>query len=217
MMSTWTVTKDKILALSEVQAVVADLKRKGRRSVNTRMNLVIFRLATGAGLRASELTRLTLDNVRVGSDKPTIRVPKIVGKGHKARVIPLTFDQGTLDDIRAWKEHRIQLGAAGNDLFICSRNGTQIDRRNARKRFKAACRVLGRERQAEVTIHHGRHTFISHALHNRFNPVAVRDAAGHSSLAITSIYAHLIDDADGKVGNMYDKPKIATSVKPANV
>jgi len=66
-----------------------------------------------------------------------------------------------------------------------------------------SCKVLGRERQAELTIHDGRHSFVSHALHGGRSIVEVRAAAGHSSLATTSIYAHLVD-TDDKVGNLFD-------------
>ena len=200
-MPTWAVTREKVLSRNEILAVLADLTRRGRRSPNSRMNRILFRLATCCGLRASELTGLTLDNIRVASTKPSIRVPKSIGKGKKARVVPLTFDQGTLDDLRAWKAHREAQGASGDDLFIVSRTGKAIDRRNARKRFKACCRCLGAERQAELTIHHGRHTFISHALHGGRSIVEVKEAAGHSSLATTSVYAHLVGDDDEQVGN----------------
>ncbi len=202
-MSTWTVTRSKILSLEEIKAVIADLKRRGRRSENSRRNLVLFRLATCCGLRASELTRLTLDNVRVSSTSPSIRVPKSIGKGGKARVVPLTFDQGTLDDLRAWKQSRLSQGATGSDLFLVARTGKAIDRKNARRRYKACCRVLGNERQREVTIHHGRHSFVSHALHRGISPVVVKEAAGHASLATTSIYAHLVDDHDGTIGSLF--------------
>src|SRR4029079_519385 len=39
-----------------------------------------------------------------------------------------------------------------------------LPRHTLRKRYRTACRVLGRERLESLTIHHGRHTFISHAL-----------------------------------------------------
>lgn len=201
-MSGWQVTREKVLTRDEILAVLADLTRKARRSPNTRQNLILFRLATCCGLRASELTGLTLDNVRVDSSRPHIRVPKTIAKGRKARIVPLTFDAATLADIRDWKALRIIQGATGADLFLVTRTGQRIDRRNARKRFKAACRVLGRERVAELTIHHGRHSFISHALHGGRSVVEVQQAAGHSSLATTTRYAHLLAD-DGKVGNLF--------------
>jgi integrase len=206
-MPSWKLTRDKVLTIDEIRRVLADLHRKAARATNTKMNLTLFRLATCCGLRASELCGLVLDDVRVASDRPTLRVPKAIAKGHKARIVPLTFDQGTLDDLRAWKVFRQSQGAQGSDLFLCSQHkdshSRKIDRRNARMRFKAACKCLGSERQAQLTIHHGRHSFISHALHGNKSIVEVRDAAGHSSLATTSIYAHLVSDDDGKVGNLF--------------
>lgn len=69
------------------------------------------------------------------------------------------------------------------------------------------CRMLGTERQQELTIHTGRHSFVSHALAgpNARSLAEVRDAAGHSSLAITSIYTHVATDDDGDdVGDLFD-------------
>ncbi|REK16515.1 MAG: site-specific integrase [Planctomycetota bacterium] len=206
-MASWRLRREMILTIGEIRRVLEDLHRKSARSVNSRMNLVIFRLSACCGLRASELCGLALDDVRVASDRPTIRVPKAIAKGKKARVVPLTFDAGTLNDLRAWKIFRQSQGARGSDLFVCSQHrdtlGHKIDRRNARMRFKVACKCLGGERQSQLTIHHGRHSFISHALHGKKSIVEVRDAAGHASLATTSLYAHLVSDDDDTIGNLF--------------
>lgn len=200
----WTVTREKTLSMDEIRQVVADLRRRGRRSINSQMNLTLFRLATCAGLRASELCGLTLNDVRVSSGRPSIYVPKHVAKGGKHRTVPLTWDQSTLDDVRAWKAQRMAQGATGADLFLCSRTGTQLDRRNARMRFKACCRVLGPERVDQLTIHFGRHSFVSHALHGGRSINEVRAAAGHSNIGTTSLYTHIVGDDDGVVGNLFD-------------
>jgi integrase/recombinase XerD len=206
-MSTWTVDRSKILQPDEMARVLTELRRKARRSVNTRTNLVVFRLAACCGLRASEIAGLTVGDVQVDNSRPSIRIRREIGKGHKARKVPLTWDAGTLADLVEWKRFRREQGAADDDRFVCSQHcdslGNPLDRRNLRKRFRVSCKVLGRERQAELTIHDGRHSFVSHALHGGRSVVEVRAAAGHSSLATTSIYAHLVD-TDDKVGNLFD-------------
>lgn len=206
-MSTWTVDRSKILQPDEMARVLTELRRKARRSVNTRTNLVVFRLAACCGLRASEIAGLILADVQIDNSRPSIRIRREIGKGHKPRKVPLTWDAGTLADLVEWKRFRRDQGAADDDRFVCSQHcdalGNALDRRNLRKRFKASCKVLGRERQAELTIHDGRHSFVSHALHGGRSVVEVRAAAGHSSLATTSIYAHLVD-TDDKVGNLFD-------------
>jgi integrase/recombinase XerD len=206
-MSTWTVDRSKILQPDEMGLILTELRRKARRSVNTRTNLVVFRLAACCGLRASEIAGLILADVQVDNSRPSIRVRREIGKGHKPRKVPLTWDAGTLADLVEWKRFRRDQGAADDDRFVCSQHcdslGNPLDRRNLRKRFRVSCKVLGRERQAELTIHDGRHSFVSHALHGGRSVVEVRAAAGHSSLATTSIYAHLVD-TDDKVGNLFD-------------
>ncbi len=204
----WMLDRTMILQPGEFKTVLAELNRKSRRSTNTKMNKVIFRLTACAGLRASEVSKIALDDVLVDVASPYLRIRKTVGKGHKARKVPLTWDAGTLADIREWKAFRLSQGATGHDYFVCSQHadafGHRLDRQNLRKRFKAACKVLGAERVATVTIHHGRHTFISLALHQGRNVVQVQHAAGHSSLGTTSRYAHLVDDEEGIVGNTFD-------------
>jgi integrase/recombinase XerD len=202
-MTTWTVDRSKILQPDEIRQVLTDLNRKARRSLNTRLNRVVFRLATCCGLRASEIGAIKLADVQVDNSRPSIRIRREVGKGHKARKVPLTWDAGTLADLREWKQFRIEQGATDADLFVCSQHrdslGHQLDRRNLRKRFQLCCKCLKRP----VTIHDGRHSFISHALHGGRSVVEVQAAAGHSSLATTTIYSHLIDDGDETVGNLF--------------
>lgn len=72
-----------------------------------------------------------------------------------------------------------------------------FSRQTMRKTFLTACRVLGAERLRSLTIHHGRHTFISHALPGGKILAEVRDAAGHSNVSITSGYLDVaVDDSD---------------------
>ena len=206
-MSNWIVDRSKILQPDEIALVLSDLRRKARRSTNSRMNMTIFRLATCCGLRASEIGGLALSDVQVDNSRPSIRIRREIGKGRKPRKVPLTWDAGTLADLVEWKRFRREQGAADDDRFVCSQHcdalGNPLDRRNLRKRFKATCKALGRERQAGLTIHDGRHSFVSHALHGGRSIVEVRAAAGHASLATTSIFAHLVD-TDDTVGNLFD-------------
>ena len=91
-------------------------------------------------------------------------------------------------------------GARGGDPFVCSvlahRRGQPIQRAAIRRRFLSACKVLGLARLRTLTIHHGRHTFISHALAGGRTLAEVRAAAGHSNVAITSGYLHVVVDEE---------------------
>ena len=115
--------------------------------------------------------------------------------------MPLWWDQGTLDDLTSWKVERQGQGSKQSDCLVCAQSkaafGNPLDRRNIRARFISSCGILGRARQAELTIHHGRHSFCSHALAGGRNLAEVRDAAGHANIATTSVYTHVVRDDDG--------------------
>ena len=219
----WSVSDSKILKRGEIATVLSELHRKSSRSVNTRQTLIVFRLTCCCGLRVSEACGLRLRDVRVNVDRPYLRIPKSEAKGKKtktvngrkvkvgngatARQIPLWWDQGTLDDLRAWKREREQQGASASDYFVCAQQngafGKRLDRRNARNRFIVACRALGPARVAEITIHHGRHSFISHALAGGRSLAEVAAAAGHANITITAIYTHVAVDDDGRIGSLF--------------
>jgi len=203
-----TLDPTKILSRRELVAVLTDLNRKAPRSRNTRLNLVIFRLACCCGLRASEIARLQMADVLVDLLRPHLRIRNGAAKGGRPRTVPLWWDAGTLADLTAWKQERLRQGAGAAEAFVASQRpgrtaGRPLSRHTLRKRFRTACKVLGRERLASLTIHHGRHTFISHALAGGRTLAEVRDAAGHSNVSITSIYLHVAVEDDLAVGDLF--------------
>ena len=197
----------KILTRRELAAVLNDLKRKATRSKNTRLNLALFRLACCCGLRASEIANLQVGDVRTEFARPHIRIRNGAAKGGRSRIVPLWWDAGTLEDLAAWKAERLRFGAEAAEPFLASlRPGRALkpfSRHTLRKRFRTACKVLGAVRLGTLTIHHGRHTFISHALAGGRSLAEVRDAAGHANVSITSGYLHVAVDDETAVGNLF--------------
>ena len=207
-LSTKSIDRTRILLRCEIVDVLTELARKGRRAVNSRQNRVIFRLATCAGLRVSEVVGLSMSNVVCGSKRPHIAVPSAIAKRHKARKVPLWWDGATLADIDAWRRERLDQGAKPGDPFVCvqskNKQGKRLSVRNAQARFKAAIKVLGKERVNGISIHAGRHSFCSHALAGGRSLAEVRDACGHASISTTSIYLHVPPDDDDEPGNLFD-------------
>jgi len=205
--TTWTVDAVKILTRRELACVLDDLALRASRSEGTRMNRAIFRLACCCGLRVSEIAALRLTDVFVGAGRPHLRIRPEGAKGNRPRVVPLWWDAATLDDLAAWKREREEHGARPDDHVVCclwpSRYGQPLIRHTIRERFRTACKPLGLERLRNLTIHHGRHTFISHALAGGRTLAEVRMAAGHSSLVTTSIYLHIAVDDDATPGNLF--------------
>jgi integrase len=225
--SRWYIDSSQILSRNEIALVLDDLKRKGRRSVNSRLNMIIFRLAVCCGCRASEIGGLKLQDVKLTIDKPYLYLSKAIAKGRKARKVPLWWDRGNLEDLIQWKAERQRQGAQAGDYFVCAqyahKHGNKLGRDGIRNRFLTACKVLGKERlilgrdtfseqsgkcgqfyYKHLTLHCGRHTFCSHALAGGRSLAEVKAAAGHSSIATTSIYTHVAREDDGAVGDLFD-------------
>jgi len=205
--SPWNVDASQILTRQELARVLASLAVRKDRVVNVHMNLALVRLACCCGLRASEIGGLVLDDVRVGVARPFIQVRAETAKLGRPRRVPLWWDAGTHDDLASWKAIRQAHGARSGDLFIASLKkatwGQAINRHVLRRRFLTACGVLGWPRLNSLTIHHGRHTFISHALAGGRTLAEVRAAAGHASLLTTSVYLHVAVDDEGQLGNLF--------------
>jgi integrase/recombinase XerD len=207
-LSTWNLDPTKLLTRRELAAVLDDLAQKASHSANSHRNLVVVRLACCCGLRVSEMAALQLDDVVVDVARPHLRLRRGTTKGGRSRCVPLWWDAGTLADLQAWKTRRMKDGARGTDPFVCSvqanRLGMPLQRAALRRRFLSACKVLGLARLRTLTIHHGRHTFISHALAGSRSLAEVRSAAGHASLLTTSVYLHVAVDDDGEVGSLFE-------------
>lgn len=192
-----TALRSRILGMDEVRLCVKRLHKKKRYKLNRR-NLILFRLATCCGLRVSELTQLRLCNIRLDSLRPCLELPAAICKSdsrgrRSGRTVPLWWDAGTLADITAWcAERRQRDGACSTDLAIATRKNTRINRKSAARSFQRICKCLGRS----VTIHDGRHTFVSTMLHLGHSLPAVQAAAGHANVATTGIYTHLMDEPE---------------------
>lgn len=191
-----------ILGKDEVLLVEEDLKRRAKRSANSRLNLVIFHLSCCCGLRVCEIVGLEMRDISIGGKFPVIRVRKENTKGEhgkrKARLAPLYWNKETLTVISTWLEYCKTIGRQPTDKFLFGQNpktfGQPLERSLVQKRWKSALRPLGADRVRQLSIHKGRHSFASHSLHVGHSLAGVRDALGHSNIATTSIYAHTIEE-----------------------
>jgi integrase len=197
--------KNRILTDGEFQRVLADLAKRGKRSVESRQNRIIFRLACCSGLSPGEIAALQLRDVQVDSDRPVIEVckarPRDGDVSRKARIIPLSIDAEHAKDITAWRELRDKQ-SQGDRLapFLCSQRapsfGKPISRNAISQKWKTAIRCLASERVRQLSIFCGRHTFIYRLLVAGVNIRKVQALAGHAALELTSTYQELLHEPE---------------------
>ena len=192
----------RILDIGEVKLVVSRLKQ--RDSYGDALHLVIFRLSACCGLRCKEIRGIQIRDVRTSGARPHIQIRKEVTKGEKGkrkvRQVPLWWDADTLADLTAWKQFRlVQAEGDVNAPFVCCQKYGHVNRPISRSVLsrhweRTLTEFLGPERAKCLSIHAGRHSFASLCHRAGISLANIRDALGHSSLAITDQYLHATDD-----------------------
>jgi integrase/recombinase XerC len=144
-------------------------------------NRAIVELLYGSGIRLSELH--ALDVGTIDYKRGSVRV---LGKGRKERVVPVTDHSVAV--IRQYLDRRKTSKAYGDPLFANDKGG-----RLSRRQIE---RIVGSElsrvsQQKKRSPHVLRHSFATHLLDRGADIRAVKELLGHASLSTTQIYTHL--------------------------
>lgn len=148
------------------------------KSLNTRMLLNLFYVT---GMRLSELIGLKLR--QIDSAK---RVIKILGKGNKERIVPISLD--VLEMISDYQQQKLQKFETQTDFLLVTDKGKKL--------YPKYAYLLVRKNLAQIKTldrkspHVLRHTFATHLSNNGASLNAVKELLGHASLASTQVYTH---------------------------
>lgn len=141
----------------------------------------ILELAYSSGLRASELSSLTLTQVDL--ERGFVRV---TGKGSKERIVPLGDTAGSaIESYLGSARPKLVKRWTGSELFLSDR-GRAISRKTIWqlvRKYAARAGVTGR-----VKPHLLRHSFATHLLDGGADLRAIQEMLGHASIATTQIY-----------------------------
>jgi integrase/recombinase XerD len=166
----------------EAQALLA---APHRRSWIGRRDHALLLLAIQAGLRVSELTALTCQDVQLEAG-PHVHCH---GKGRKERCTPLTKE--TVAVLRAWLRER---KAPSSGSLFPSRRGTPLSSDAVERlvdkyalRAQACCRSL---RTKRITPHVLRHTCAMRLLRAGVDCSVIALWLGHESYETTQVYLH---------------------------
>jgi integrase/recombinase XerC len=142
---------------------------------------LILELLYGTGMRRAEVA-----NLRDADIQWERKEIKVLGKGGKARVIPVSDALYGL--MTAYREERNTLFSEGADTFFVTDKG-----RNVYTRFIYMVSIRYLETVTSIENkgpHLLRHTFATHLMSNGADIQSVKALLGHSSLAATQVYMH---------------------------
>ena len=149
------------------------------RSLNTKMLITIF---YNTGMRLSEL--INLKEEQIDFQKRQI---KVLGKGNKERLIPVSVELiAAINDYIANKRKTFE---RTDDALLVTEKGKKM---YAKYPYLVVKSFLAREVQPlhKKSPHILRHSFATHLLNNGADLNAIKDLLGHSSLAATQVYTH---------------------------
>jgi len=168
------------LSIEDVEALleVPDLtKDEGLR------DKAMLEVMYSSGLRVSELLNLTRDQINHSRN-----IIKVMGKGQKERVIPISdFALEYLN--KYYLEVRSKNKGSRTKYIFLNRQGQPITRQYFHRKIKEYALQAGI--YANVSPHTLRHSFATHLLENGCELRAVQEMLGHSNIATTQIYTHV--------------------------
>jgi len=188
-----TVRSPKVEKRLPGHATAADIEKvfsraEARAAENTfpgTRNLVILELLYGSGLRLSELHGLDLPDLDLRRGQA-----KVVGKGSKERLVPLTGSARRA--IGRYLPRRLELQGASTtpdrEALLLNPAGKRLSRRSiqtvVRRFLDDAAPGVG------LSAHSLRHSFATHLLDAGADLMAVKELLGHVSLSTTQVYTH---------------------------
>lgn len=184
----------KTLTEAEVTRLMEAARTRARTPADRLRDTALFELLYATGLRVSELVGLPVAAVRGDPRMILVR-----GKGSKERMVPLSAPARAA--VIEWLAHRDAAEEAGRKagrspsrhLFPGEGREGHLTRQYFHSLVKDVA-VLAGISPASVTPHVLRHAFATHLLAHGADLRVIQSLLGHSDLATTEIYTHVLDD-----------------------
>ncbi len=184
----------KTLSEAEVTRLMDAARTRARNPADRLRDTALFELLYATGLRVSELVGLPIAAVRGDPRMILVR-----GKGDKERMVPLSSPARTA--LATWLTHRDADDEAGRKAgraasrFLFPGDGREghLTRQYFHSLVKDMA-VLAGIPPVRVTPHVLRHAFATHLLAHGADLRVIQTLLGHSDVATTEIYTHVLDD-----------------------
>jgi integrase/recombinase XerC len=144
-------------------------------------NKAIVELFYGSGIRLAELHSLNTGAINIIKS-----IVKVMGKGRKERIVPITGLAAEL--VGEYASLRPGPGGADAPLFVNER-GIRLSRRHIER--LVGVEIAKVSQQKKKSPHVLRHSFATHLLDGGADIRAVKELLGHVSLSTTQIYTHM--------------------------
>lgn len=170
-----------VLSLDEIDSMVAKIDMS---KPEAHRNRAIIEMLYGSGLRVSELINLKLSDMYMREG-----YLRIVGKGNKQRLVPISRESVKWFDYWLEDRGRLDIKPEAMDIAFLNRYGRQLTRAMIFTIIKTLAREAGI--QKTISPHTLRHSFATHLLQNGADLRIIQQLLGHESISTTEIYTHV--------------------------
>jgi|TARA_B100001094_G_scaffold333269_1_gene410023 integrase/recombinase XerD len=171
-----TLTEEEVERLLEAPDINSSLGMRDKTMIETLYS---------CGLRVSELIGLELIHVNLRQG-----VMKILGKGQKERLVPMSEKLINLMDSYLVESRLILLNKKNSNYFFISTRGDKMTRQSFWHRIKFYANKANLSSK-NISPHVLRHAFATHLLNNGADLRVVQLLLGHSDLNTTQIYTEV--------------------------
>ena len=177
------------LSIKEINLLLNSSKIADSKMINNIRNNTLLELIYGTGLRVSELVTIPLNAINKNSELFLIR-----GKGNKERLVPIS--RSAKKAINKWLKYRNKMSIkekSKNFLFPANSKLGHLSRVQFFNILKKISNHAGLGSK-KISPHIIRHAFATHLLSNGADLRVIQSLLGHSDIATTQIYTHVLDD-----------------------
>ena len=171
-----------VMTIEEIDALIdaVDMtKTEGSR------NRALLEVLYSCGLRVTELVELKFSNLFY--DEGFIRV---IGKGNKERLVPLSQNVENEIDVYAKKmRSKLKIKKGNEDYVFLNRRGSKLSRVMVFLIIKELAKKT--DLKKSISPHTFRHSFATHLIEGGANLRAIQEMLGHETIITTEIYTHL--------------------------
>lgn len=158
-------------------------------------NKAMLELLYATGLRVSELINLKFNDLNLKNN-----FVRVMGKGSKERIVPINDSATKWLSIYLQDYRNIILKSKTSEYLFISNALQPISRQGFFKIIKQEVKLSGITKN--VSPHVLRHSFATHLLNSGIDLRVIQELLGHSDIATTQIYTHLVNE---KIKKDYDE------------
>ena len=178
-----------LLTINEINLLINSSKVADNKKNNNIRNHALLELIYGTGLRVTELVSIPLNSISNNSE-----IILIKGKGKKERFVPIS--KSAINAICNWLKIRDEMKIkeySKKYLFPANSKYGHLSRVQFFSILKKISIHAGLEHK-KISPHMIRHAFATHLLSNGADLRIIQSLLGHSDIATTQIYTHVLDD-----------------------